>query len=273
MKQKTAVVTGASKGIGLAIAHMLLAEGYRVFGLSRHPGPCVCPVPSSAARGAVVWIACDIADPASVRAAFHSIRHQSPRIDLLVNNAGIGISGAAEFAREEDIDRQIQVNLSGAIRCTRQVLPAMRRQGHGNIIFISSLGAVFPLPFQSIYSVSKAGLNAFCDALGLEVKPFGIETCTLLLNDVKTEFTASRLKNTQGDELYQGRIRASVSKMERSEQNGMSPEQIAGALRRLLRRRHLPPHYIVGFSNQLLGLANRLLPTRVMLSILGRIYG
>ena len=267
MSRKTAVVTGASRGIGLAVTRMLLSQGYRVFGLSRRPGP---PSPSSSG---IVWVPCDVADEASVRAAFHTVFSQSPSVELLINNAGMGISGAVEFAREEDISRQIQVNLSGAIRCTRQVLPAMRRQGHGKIIFISSLGAVFPLPFQSIYSVSKAGVNAFSDALGLEVKPFGIETCTLLLNDVKTDFTASRLKNAEGDAIYQGRIQASVSRMERSEQKGMSPDRIALALEQLLSRRHLPPHYIVGGSNQLLGLLNRLLPTRSMLWILGKIYG
>ncbi|MCI8402345.1 MAG: SDR family NAD(P)-dependent oxidoreductase [Lachnospiraceae bacterium] len=271
MKQKkyprTAVVTGASKGIGLAVAQMLSDEGYQVFGLSRHP------VTEAGARLGISGIFCDVADPVSVQNAFCIIRRRCRRIDLVVVNAGIGISGAVEFSREDDISRQIEVNLSGAIRCAREALPLMRRQGYGRILFISSLGAVFPLPFQSFYSVSKAGMGVFCDALGLEVKPFGIETCTLLLNDVKTGFTTSRTKNTEGDDIYQGRIRASVARMERSERHGMDPARVAAAIRRLLRRRRLPPHFIVGFSNQILGLLYRLLPARTMLWIVGKIYG
>ena len=262
-EQKTAVVTGASRGIGLAIARMLAAEGFQVYGLARH----------GADESGISFIPCDVTEISSVQAAFDTILGRAGAIDLLVVNAGMGVSGAAEFTEEEAIDRQLAVNLTGAIRCARQVIPSMREKGRGRIVFISSLGAIFPLPFQSFYSVSKAGVNAFCDALGLELRPFGIETCALLLNDVKTDFTASRAKNIQGDSLYGGRISASVTKMEISEQHGMEPGQVAASLKRLLGRRRLPPHYIVGFSNQVLGLLYRLLPTSWMLKILGRIYG
>lgn len=261
--QKTAVVTGASRGIGLAIARMLAAEGFQVYGLARH----------GADEGKISFIPCDVTEVSSVQDAFDAILHRAGTIDLLVVNAGMGVSGAAEFTEEEEIDRQLAVNLTGAIRCARQAVPSMREKGRGRIVFVSSLGAIFPLPFQSFYSVSKAGINAFCDALGLELRPFGIETCTLLLNDVKTDFTASRIKSIQGDDIYNGRISASVTKMEISEQHGMEPAQVAAALKRLLGRRHLPPHYIVGFSNQILGLLYRLLPTSLMLKILGMIYG
>lgn len=260
---KTAVVTGASRGIGLSIARMLAAQGFYVYGLSRH----------GADSEGISFISCDVTEPLSVKTAFDQISAQSGAIDLLVVNAGMGISGAAEFTCEEEIDRQLAVNLTGAIRCARQAVPSMRGKGRGRIVFVSSLGAIFPLPFQSFYSVSKAGINAFSDALGLELAPFGIETCALLLNDVKTDFTASRAKNIQGDDIYNGRIQASVTKMEISEQHGMEPDQVAEVLKRLLSRRCLPPHYIVGFSNQLLGLLYRLLPTSVMLKILGKIYG
>ena len=262
MSQPIAVVTGASRGIGLAVARALLARGYRVFGLCRTAGPL----------DQVTWIPCDVTVPASVQAAFAAVlREGDPQ--LLVVNAGMGVSGAAEFAAESSMARQLEVNLLGAIRCTQQVLGSMRRRKRGRIFLISSLGALFPLPFQSLYSVSKAGLNAFSDALGLELRPFGIETCALMLGDVKTDFTASRKKSWQGDDLYGGRIRASVEKMERSEQSGMAPEQVAAALVRLLRRRRLPPHAVVGTGNRLLALAARLLPTRWMLALLGKIYG
>lgn len=263
MEKKVAVVTGASRGIGLALARMLAETGWQVCGLSRRTGELKT----------VEWMPCDVTDRAAIRQTVQAIQERYGRIDLWINNAGMGISGAVEFAPEADIRRQLEVNLMGAIACTQEVLPLMRRQGRGRILFTSSLGALFPLPFQSFYSVSKAGLDAFCDALRLEVQPFGIETCALLLNDVKTEFTDSRRKTACGDDVYAGRISASVGKMEQSERSGMTPEHVAKTVCALLRRRHLPPHKIVGAGNEFLGLLYRLLPARTMLWLLGKLYG
>lgn len=263
MNRKVAVVTGASRGIGAALTEALLREEYQVCGLSRSPGR----IPEAD------WVACDVADRAAAEEAFRSIYSTYGRIDLLVNNAGMGVSGAVEFTPEAQIRRQLEVNLLGAVHCTQQVLGPMREQGGGRILFTSSLAAIFPLPFQSFYSVSKAGLDSFSDALRLEMRPFGIETCAILLNDVKTGFTDSRCKTPDGDDVYCGRIGASVAKMERSERSGIPPEQIASAVTRLLRRRRLPPHKIIGAGNELLGLLERLLPAQAMLFLLGKIYG
>ena len=106
--------------------------------------------------------------------------------------------------------------------------------------------ALFPLPFQGFYSATKAALNAFSDSLGIELKPFGIETSAVMLNDVKTDFTENRRKTAKGDDIYGGRIEASVSKMEKSEQSGMTPQQVAETVAKILKRKHLPPHKIVG---------------------------
>ncbi len=263
MEQRVAVITGASRGIGLAVAQRLAGDGWAVWGLSRRTG----------GDTGIQWRACDVADQAAVSSAFQEILAQAGRIDLLVCNAGMGISGAAEFAPGDQIRRQIEVNLLGAVTCAQQVIAPMRAQGGGRILFTSSLGALFPLPYQSFYSVSKAGLNAFSDALGLEVRRFGIETCALLLNDVRTDFTDSRRKNETGDAIYGGRITAAVEKMEQSERRGMTPEQVAVVVSALLRRRRLPPHKIVGIGNGILGLLYRLLPTGVMLRLLGQLYG
>lgn len=140
-------------------------------------------------------------------------------------------------------------------------------------MFISSLAAIFPLPFQSFYSVSKAGLNAFSDALGIEVKPFGIQTCAVMLNDVKTEFTDSRRKNICGDDVYGGRIGKSVSKMEESERRGMAADDVARFVGKLLQQKRMPSHAIAGVSNQILGFLYRVLPANGLLRIIGWIYG
>ena len=263
MEQRVAVITGASRGIGLAMAKALVGAGWRVCGLSRRRGEAA----------GVDWRSCDVTDEESVRRTVEELAGEYGRIDLWINNAGMGISGAAEFASETDIRRQLDVNLLGAVTCTQAVIPVMRRQGGGRILFTSSLGAVFPLPYQSFYSVSKAGLNAFSDALGLEVRRFGIETCVLLLNDVQTEFTDARKKDETGNDLYGGRITAAVGKMEASERSGLTPDRVADTMVRLLRRKRLPPHKIVGAGNECLGLLNRVLPTRTILWLLGKLYG
>ncbi|MEY8367189.1 SDR family oxidoreductase [Anaerovoracaceae bacterium 42-11] len=263
MADKCAVVTGASKGIGLEIAKGLLADGYRVFGFAR----------SRAEVSDIDWIRCDVTDSQSVTDAFKQVIEQAGKLDLLVVNAGMGISGAAEFAGEADYRRQFEVNVFGAIACAKEAAHQMRSQRSGKIIFISSLAAIFPIPFQSYYAASKAGVNAFSDALGIELKPFGVETCTVMLNDVKTEFTENRIKTAEGDDIYQGRISASVAKMEQSEQHGMSPVKVADTVRALVKRRNLPAHKIVGISNEFLGLLYRVLPANAMLWILAKIYG
>lgn len=94
-----------------------------------------------------------------------------------------------------------------------------------------------------------------------------------MLNDVKTDFTENRRKTAIGDDIYEGRIEASVSKMEKSEQNGMSPEQVARTVSSILKRKHLPPHKIVGFSNEFLGFLYRVLPTGILVKLLKMIYG
>lgn len=275
--EKTAIVTGASKGIGLATAEALAAEGYAVYGLSRSEGGLADIArqteKTGGKEGSVRWIYCDITDSDSVKQAFDQVLAERGRLDVLVCNAGVGISGAAEFTPESDYIMQMDVNVTGTVRCANTAVPVMREQGGGRIVFISSLAAIFPLPFQGFYSASKAAVNAFSDAAGIELAPFGIQTSTVMLNDVKTDFTQNRKKTAEGDDIYGGRISKSVGKMEKSEQSGMSPDRVAKTVCSILRRGKLPPHKIVGAGNEVLGILYRILPTGVMLKLLGKIYG
>ncbi len=270
-EQKIAIVTGASKGIGLEITKALIRDGYLVYGLARSDAGSKA-MPEDCAEK-VRWRKCDVSDSENVHKVFEEIFDEAGKADVLICNAGIGISGAAEFVPEADYKAQTEVNFNGAVSCAQAVIPAMRQTGRGKIVFISSLAAIFPLPFQGFYSATKAALNAFSDSLGIELKPFGIETSAVMLNDVKTDFTENRRKTAIGDDIYEGRIEASVSKMEKSEQNGMSPEQVARTVSSILKRKHLPPHKIVGFSNEILGFLFRILPTGILLKLLKMIYG
>lgn len=261
--KKIAVVTGASKGIGAALCEALLRADYTVYGLSRTPG----------SLKDVQYLSCDVSDAAAVARTFAGIVSGAGRIDLLLANAGMGISGAAEFTGAEEVSRQMSVNFDGCVSCTRAVLPVMRRQGSGRIIFTSSMAAVFPIPYQSFYSASKAAVTVFAESLRMEVAAFGIEVSCLLLGDIKTAFTASREKNACGDDEYGGRISKAVAVMEHDEQTGMPPARVAARTMKLLSRRRLPPLTVVGGQYKLVYGLHKLLPVGLQLRILGKIYG
>lgn len=261
-KQGVAVVTGAGSGIGLAIARRLKNEGYTVYNLSRHQGQATD----------IRFYPCDVTRKEQVKAALAHVIKEQGRISILVCGAGMGISGAVEFISEEDEKRQMEVNLMGAMRCARLAAPYMREQGEGKILFLSSLAAVFPIPFQAHYAAGKAAINVFSDALGMELKRFSVQCSCLIIGDVKTGFTAARRKNQTGDQLYGGAIGRSVERMEHDEENGMSPEVVAKVAIRTLRRRRMPSQRPVGAGCMFLYQLLRFLPHRTVLSLLYRLY-
>lgn len=263
MSEKIAVVTGGSSGLGRCACQALSQAGYRVYELSRRDDP-----PQGARH-----VYCDLTDERTVREAIDEIIAREGRIDLVINNAGAGISGAVEFTNVDEAQRLLDLNLFGAVRVNQAVLPCLRRQGGGRIVHISSVAAVAPLPFQAYYSAGKAALNAYSLALANEVRPFGIEVCAVQPGDVRTGFTAARRKLHRGDDAYAGRISRSVARMEKDEKTGMPPERVAAFLLRLLSRRRLPPVATVGLSYQAAALLLRLLPMRLSQWLLYQIYG
>ncbi|MGC8873617.1 MAG: SDR family NAD(P)-dependent oxidoreductase, partial [Chloroflexia bacterium] len=153
------LITGASSGIGLACARYLADRGYRVFGTSRHPEACP-PEPFP-------MIQMDVCDDASVLRGVEAVRERAGRIDVLVNNAGIGYGGAIEDTSLEEAHRQFETNFFGALRLCRAVLPIMRAQGSGLIVNMSSIGGLIGLPFQGLYSATKFALEGMSEALRL----------------------------------------------------------------------------------------------------------
>jgi short-subunit dehydrogenase len=258
---KTAVITGASAGIGHAAALYFIKKGYTVYNISRRP-----------AQG-INSIAADITDKASVDDAIKHIAAAEGRIDVLVNNAGMGISGSVENTPPEDAHRIFEVNFFGALNAIQSVIPVMRKQGGGTIINVSSAGAPLALPFQAFYSASKSALSALSEALRCELKPFGIKVSSILPGDVKTEFTAKRAKNAADDPSYGDRIAKSVSKMERDEQNGMPPEKIAKAIYKLAQSKNPPVYVVSGAAYKLSVRLSKVLPKRAVTFFIGKIYG
>jgi len=257
----TVVITGASGGIGRAAAELFLRSGYTVYGLCRRAGDI----------GGVRYISTDVTDEASVRSAFELISGEAGRIDLLINNAGFGISGATEFTPLEDAKRLFDVNFFGAFLCSRYAIPLMREKG-GRIINISSAAAIFSIPFQSFYSASKAAVNSLSLALRNELKDFSISVTALMPGDVRTGFTAAREKNTAGEDIYRGVIEKSVATMEKDEKNGMTPEYIATRILKIAEKPKVKPLYALGTQYKLFAAVSKLLPGGLINAVVGKMY-
>lgn len=261
MAKRTVVITGGSSGIGAAAAKRFLAGGDYVYELSRHAGTL----------SGVRHIDTDVTSEASVAKAITKILTAERKIDVLVCCAGMGVSGPVELIPEADTCRQFDVNLLGTIRCVRAVLPAMRTQQSGKIICVSSVAAVHAIPFQAYYSASKAAINAFTDALGNEMRPFGVQVCAVMPGDIATGFTAARVKTENADAAYKNADSA-VAKMEQDEKNGMPPEAVADLIFKLASRKKLAPLYTVGLTYKTLVFLKRLFPAALASRIVGGMY-
>jgi NAD(P)-dependent dehydrogenase (short-subunit alcohol dehydrogenase family) len=261
---KTLVITGGSSGIGLAAVILFAERGWQVFSLSRHKADIPAGLP-------VTHIDCDVTDSVSVNRAVSRVLELAPHIDVVVSNAGFGISGPVEFTSLEDAQRQFDVNFFGAVRFVQAVLPALRKQQSGTIIFTSSVAAQLSVPYQSFYSASKAAVNALALALANEVRTFGIHVSCLMPGDVATGFTAARDKSVCGGDVY---LRAwqAVEAMEKDERNGMKPEQMARILWTIANKRNPAPFYVGGGVYRLLCFPDRLLPKRFVNWIEWRLY-
>jgi len=259
---KVAVITGGSSGIGLAATEVFAKAGWQVAELSRH----------GVSGEGVTHFTADIQNETEVQLAFAQVLEKLGKIDVLINNAGFGISGAAEFTDAGDTARQFAVNYLGMAHATKAALPVMRKQGGGTVLAVSSVAAAVPIPFQAHYSASKAAVTAFSRALALEVRPFGIRVAAVHPGDIKTGFTAARKSEHKGDDAYKGRIGRSVARMEHDEQNGMPAEVVAKRLLRLANKKRLAPIYTVGFSYQMIDFAARLLPRSLVSRIIGLLY-
>lgn len=216
---EVAIVTGASSGIGKATAIALAAAGYRVFGTSRR-------AVGQNLQG-ITMLSCDVADEASVRELVEEVVRRAGRIDLLVNNAGIGVVGGAEESSLRQAQALFDVNFFGILRMTNAVLPIMRRQQGGRIVNIGSLLGLIPSPFNAIYSASKHAVEGYTESLDHEVRGFGIRAVVVEPAYTNTAFETNKVRPDQALPLYD-QVRASTEAlMQASVRNGDAPEIVA----------------------------------------------
>jgi NAD(P)-dependent dehydrogenase (short-subunit alcohol dehydrogenase family) len=253
VKSKIILVTGASSGLGRAMAGHLAAAGHTVFGTSRRP---------ASTAGAVRMLVLDLTDDASVAAAVQAVLTAAGRIDVLINNAGSGLCGAVEDTSLEEARWQMETNFFGPVRMIRAVLPHMRRQGGGRIITVSSLAGLAALPYQPYYSASKFALEGLNEALRLELSGSAIDCTTINPGDFATGFTSARVLAAASDSPAHGaRLRRTLAIYERDERGGADPRLVAALAARLVEARRVGVRNTVGNRLQRFGMVlKRLLP-------------
>ena len=265
MEQQVIIITGASSGFGKATAEMLSRKGHTVYGLCRRV----------LAESNIKYCQCDVRDREQIAAVVAQIVAEQGRVDVLINNAGMGIGGALELATEEEIDLQMGTNFMGCVNMCQAVLPYMRKARKGKIINLSSIGGVMGLPYQGFYSASKFAIEGFTEALAAEVTGFGIRVCMVEPGDFATGFTGSR-KNSQAtmdDPDYGPIFKRSLAIIEKEENGGLQPEVLARRIVKLVEQKKPPLRNVVANLEQWLStVIKRVLTGNQMVGILRNYY-
>lgn len=249
---KIAVVTGASSGIGRASAEALARAGYTVFGTSRRP--------TGSGPTGISMLACDVTDDASVQALVANVLAQTGRIDLLVNNAGVGLLGGAEETSVSQSRSLFDVNLFGVMRMTNAVLPAMRQQGEGRIINIGSILGLVPAPYSAHYSAVKHALEGYSESLDHEIRAFNIRVSVIEPAFVRTVFDQNGFEPDSLMKEYD-QARAGVRELLRDVMpNADPPEVVADVVLRAATDRHPRRRYTSGKAAQQVSILRRFAP-------------
>jgi NAD(P)-dependent dehydrogenase (short-subunit alcohol dehydrogenase family) len=221
------LVTGTSSGFGRAIAAGLARDGHRVFATTRGTGTAV--------PGAT-HVTLDVTDEASVTRCVAAVVDAAGRIDVLINNAGLGIAGSLEDTSEDEAHAQFDTNFFGLHRMCRAVLPHMRKQGGGRIINMSSLAGQIAIPFQGFYSASKFAIEGYSEALRMEVRCFGVNVSMIEPGDFATAFTANRRMTQASTPLspYFKACESAIERMARDEQANEDLSPVVEAVRAIV---------------------------------------
>lgn len=254
---KVVFITGASSGIGKSIGEFLHAKGFVVYGTSRNP--------ERITDSQFPLLALDVRNKESITQAIETILQKSGRIDVVINNAGVGITGPIEEIPTEEIKNNFETNLFGPIEVIKSVLPQMRKQKSGLIINITSIAGYMGLPYRGIYSASKGALELITEALRMEVKSFGIHITNVAPGDFATNIAAGRyhapLIKGSAYEIPYGNT---LSTMNEHVDSGSNPNEMAEAIFKIIQNKNPKIHYKVGaFMQKFSIVLKRILPDTV----------
>lgn len=254
---KVVVITGASRGIGLAIAESLNGKGAIVYDISR-----------TVLQNDVVKKAysSDVNDYEKISEILEEIYKTEGKIDVFINNAGFGIAGAIEKTQKENIYKQIETNLSAVISLSGLAIKYLK-ETKGKLINISSVAGIIPIPYQSAYSATKAGIENFSRALANEVKAYGIKVTAVLPGDTKTGFTKARIVDG-----HDAQADKTISKFAKDEEKGMSADCVAKVVVKVIKKKHPPLRVTVGFGYKFLVFLTRIIGTKMINFIVRWLY-
>lgn len=249
------LITGASSGLGKATGEFLAKVGYKVYGTARNPD-------KYPEFDAFELLPLNVQEDASATAVVQALMAREGRIDILINNAGVGITGPMEETPYEAACNAFETNYHGPLRMMRAVLPVMRRQRGGQILNITSIAGYMGLPYRGVYSASKGALQLATEAYRMEVRPFGIRVSTLAPGDYATNIAAGRFHSPVNPASPYGKhYGESLEIMNAHVHSGGDPTQVARAVLRILKKRAPRVHYTVGSPLQRFSLVlKRLLP-------------
>lgn len=266
---RTALVTGASSGIGQATARRLLDHGYRVIGTSRNPDA----VPESARPDGLRYRALDLRDKDSIAGFAGALYNEEIHVDVLVNNAGESQSGPLEEIPLRALERIFQVNVLGPVHLTQLLLPGMRRRGYGRVVMVSSMLASFPLAYRSSYVASKAAIEGFATAARFEMSPFGVWLTTVEPGSIKTGISSRRTKYIDDDSPHAEPFRKMLKVLDSNEKEGLSPQRVARTIVDAIEEKAPASLYAVGSNAPTVFALRRALPRSAVERVLGRMYG
>ncbi|GHQ06124.1 putative short-chain type dehydrogenase/reductase VdlC [Helicobacter pylori] len=255
--QKVAIITGASSGIGLECALMLLDQGYKVYALSRHATLCV-----ALNHALCESIDVDVSDSSALKEVFLNISTKEDHCDVLINSAGYGVFGSVEDTPIDEVKKQFGVNFFALCEVVQFCLPLLKNKLHSKIFNLSSIAGRVSMLFLGHYSASKHALEAYSDALRLELKPFNIQVCLIEPGPVKSNWEKTAFENDERkDSLYTLEVNAAKSFYSGVYQKALSPKAVAQKIVFLSMSQKIKARYLIGLKTQLLLALYRILPS------------
>jgi short-subunit dehydrogenase len=240
MKPKIVLITGGSSGIGKAVGVFLTSKGYTVYGttrdISKHPN-----------FSDFKLVQMDVRDKQSIDDCIAKVLRIEKRLDVLINNAGVGITGPLEETPNEEILNAFDTNFNGPLNVIKSVLPIMREQKNGLVINITSIAGYMGLPFRGIYSATKGALEIATESLRMETKSFGVDLTCLAPGDFATNIASGRyhspvIKDSPYEELYG----ATLKSIDEDVNKGGDPIQVAKKIHKIIETKNPKIHYKVG---------------------------
>ena len=261
---KVVLLTGASGGLGSAIAKHLNSKGYTIYGLGRKP----------VKSPYFTWVYMDLSQPESIDKAIKEISENENHIDILINNAGIGVTGSLEEMKMNDVRKAFEVNFFGALFLIQKILPLMRQKQAGTIINISSIAGYTGLPFRGIYSATKSAVMRMSEALSSEVKQFGIKVIDIAPGDFKTKIAEGRVYTPlKAHSPYYEDYKRVLKMIDEEVDKGLEPEILGHKVFKILAKKQPELRYNIGlFLQKMTPVIKCILPGRLFENLILQHY-